>query len=285
MSEAFLSTDLTDLHSVEVNFANSLQLTGVGMSHDFACLNLKLRWRLLRAIPRPWRCFAHLLVNGKQVSSLDHEILRRKPPITCWEPGDEGYESLRVWMENPAQNVSLRLGVYDPSINVRQPVLASTLPVADECSAVCIGAASGQLSEYFVRFDPCPLTACELAFEHGVTLRAYSVVRQNDLVWLRLKWILRRGRRRSVRFFGHVVTELAPEASSLAQFDHDLAMECDGLIAAMETNAVRSWLEPEQSLWLRAGLFDPRNQRRWGISGGSFDIDPQYRCAYIPLRS
>ena len=280
LSRGFLSSELRDVDPVDVNFGNYLQLAGFRMIPDTAGITLKLRWRALRHPTRRWRCFAHVLLRDRQVSSLDHDILHGQPPITDWEEGDEGYESLRLWMANPPQDVKLRLGVYDPGINVRSAVVASTLPITDESSAVWLALDGTPGSDYLVQFEAMPLIPCCVVFEGGIELAAYSVSRHEELVRLRLKWILRWGGRRGVRFFGHVVGERAPEVPALAQFDQDLAVDNRGPVTAVEQNIVRV-VRQEGAAWLRAGLFEPSNLRRLRILDSTAAMDERHRCAYL----
>lgn len=280
LSGAFLSADLRDVDPVEVNFSNYLQLAGVRMIREAAGITLRLRWRTLRPPARPWRCFAHVLSQDTQISSLDHEILRGRPPITQWQEGDQGYESLRLWLPNPPEDVKLRLGVYDPEINVRCAVLASTLAVLDESSAVSIEPDRAPGNSYVVKFEEPLLTPCGVAFEGGLELAAYSVARHGELVWLRLKWIMRHAPRRRLRFFGHLVTEAAPETPALAQFDQDLAIDGRWPATAVEQNVVRR-VAYSGPAWLRAGLFKPSNLKRLKVLNSPVAADERYWCAYL----
>lgn len=280
----FLSADLRRLEPVEVNFNDCLQLAGIGLERDAVGVALRLHWRALRRSTRPWRCFVHVLANGNQISSLDHDILRGSPPVTHWEEGDEGYESLRLWLSEPPDDLKLRLGLYDPEINVRAAVLSSTLSVADESSAVWIE--PGKIGDAVCRmqFEAVPLAPCPIVFERGIELAAYSIARCGELVWLRLKWLRRRAqgahRRRGIRFFGHVVVEQAPETPALVQFDQDLAIESTGPVTAVEQNIVRAVSRPEGA-WLRAGVFRPSNGRRLRILRSSVRFDEARRFAYL----
>lgn len=283
-SEAFLSAELQDLHPVEVTFSNGVQLRGVSLSRDAAGVTLKLRWRALTRMLRPLRCFAHVFAEGRQISSLDHEILRHGPSIVSWEAGDEGFESLRLSLSNRPDGLEIRLGLYDSEINVRVAVLVSTLPVVDEGSAVRLPTGVTPGIDYTVKFDPLPLTPCRVVFEDGLFLSAYSVAQQDNLVWLRLKWIVARGRRRSVRFFGHLVAEPAPEGPTLLQFDQDFVAERRGPVTAVEQNVVRK-LEPTAASGsvLRAGAFRPSTSYRLKIETSTFPFDAHHRCLYLPF--
>jgi len=269
---------------VEVSFSNCLQLVGARLSRDDTGLTLKLRWRALTSMARPLRCFAHVLAGDRQVSSLDHDVLRHGPSVVSWEAGDEAFEKLRLWLSNPPENVEIRLGVYDPEINVRAPVLVSTLPVADDGSAVRLQSGVTPGLSYAVKFVAVPLTPCRVEFEGGLYLSAYSVERQNELVWLRLKWIIRRGRRRAVRFFGHIVAEAAPEATTLLQFDQDFVADRRGPATAVEQNIVRAY-QPIAAPGgiLRAGIFHPSTFYRLKVESSTFPFDARHRCVYLPF--
>src|SRR5262249_28456568 len=184
LSGAFLPADLRELHPVDVNFQRLLQLTGVRLIRDAACLVVHLPWRALENPTRRWRCLRHLRWQDHQISSLDHELLRGHPPLTRWEAEDEGYESLRLWLASPPEDLKLRLGLFDPAINVRSAVLASTLPIADESSAVWIDTNPASRGTYAIRFDPPPLIPARVVFERGFELAAYSIAPQGDLICL-----------------------------------------------------------------------------------------------------
>lgn len=296
--QVFVSSELRDLVPVDVNFGGCLQLTGVRMSREAAGLELRLRWRGLRRHRRRWVCFAHVVANERQVSSFDHEILGGRPSSGQWDEGDEGYEARRLWAAGLPEDVQVRLGVYDPEINVRAPVLASTLPVADEGSAVWISSRTAAAGDY-VSFEAAPLEPCHVQFEGGeafagrVELTAWSAVWQQGLLWLRLKWILRRdpatqrdSRPVALRFFGHVVDQPAREAPTLVQFDESLARENRGPATAVEQNIVRAApQEPHAGspLWLRAGLCTAVELHRLRILSGAAEFDPDDRCTYLKI--
>jgi len=278
--EAFLTAELRDLDPVEVSFGNWIQLAGVRLITEASGLTLGLRWRLLRKTHRPWRCFAHLLSEGKQIGSLDHELLESHPSPGGWEPGDEAYRRLRHWFA-PPPDLWLRLGLYDPQVNVRCPVLASTLPIADQCTAVRVEPNQAARSGYAIQFEPLALTPCRVVFEQGVELAAYSVARQDPLVWLRLKWITREGPPRALRFFGHAIREPRPDAPSLAQLDQDVWIERRGPATAVEQNIVGP--VDASAGCLRAGLADLPALRRLEIRSSTFPVEPAHQCLFVPL--
>jgi hypothetical protein len=295
----FLKSELRDLAAVDVNFGGRLQLAGVRMSRDAGGLELRLRWRALRRCSRPWACFAHVVANGQQISSLDREILGGRPPVTEWEEGDEGYETRRLWAAGLPEDVQVRLGVYDTEINVRTPVLASTLPVADESSAVWISNRTTAAGAYVVRFEAAPLELCSVQFEGGeafggqIELAGWSSAWHENLLWVRLKWILRREAARrqnsrpvALRFFGHVVAEPSREAPALMQLDQNLAREDHGPATAVEQNIVRA-APPEprgdSPRWLRAGLCTAVELHRLRILSGAAQVDADDRCTYLKI--
>ena len=192
-------------------------------------------------------------------------------------------EACLAWLANLPEDLKLRLGVYDPEINVRCAVLASTLPIEDESTAVLAGADSAAPSAYTVRFQQAPLVPCRIVFEGGIELTAYSVVRYNDLVWLRLKWTVRQGGLQGLRFFGHAVTEPSPEIAAVAQFDQDMAIERRGPATVVEQNIVRA-LGSAAPPWLRAGVFKPSNLKRLKILSGTAVVEEGHRCVYLRLQ-
>ena len=280
---AFLPADLGRLHAVDVDFGHWLQLGGLRVDPGPASLHLHLRWRCLRRCYRPWRCFVHVFDGEQRVSSLDHALLGSRPEVRRWEPGDEGFEKLDHWFDRRPGTVTLRLGVYDPEVNVRCPILASTLPVIDASSAVVIDPAGTPGSDYLVRFHTPPLTPCGVLFQDDLELTAYSTARHGDLAWLRLKWTLRGAPRRRLRFFGHAVAEPTATASALAQFDQELALDRRGPATTLEQNILTRLAAPE-ARWLRAGVCTEPDLIRLPILAGPDPYDPAERCFYRPIQ-
>ena len=284
-SEAFLPAGLRDLDPAEVNFGNCLQLVGVRLSRDPVSLTLKLHWRALAVRPRRLRCFAHVLAGERQISALDHKILRHGPAMDEWDVGDEGYERRRLWLSTGPEPLRVRLGVYDPRINVRAPVLASTLSVTDEASAVWLQPdVATSASDYAIKFEPAPLVPSHVVFERGLELAAYSIVRHRDLVWLRLKWNVYRNASLPVRFFGHLVRDQGHETPTLLQFDQDFASERQGPVTAVEQNIVRA-LPPSAAAGsvLRAGVFRTSSLYRLKIKSAALPFDAERCCFYLPF--
>lgn len=280
-SQAFLSAEFQDLEPVDVSFNHVVQLLGLGLQREASSITLRLRWRALRRPAQPWRCFVHLIADGRKLSSLDHEILGGRPSIAAWQPGDEAYESLRHWISQPPANLCVHLGLYDARINVRAAVLRSTLPVDDESSAVVIAWNGQSRAARCVSFDVIPLIPAGVVFERGLELTAYSVARDGELAWVRLKWTIRQGSQSGLRFFGHAVHQQDPAAPASAQFDQDLALDCRGPAGLEEQNIVRR-LEPDVP-WLRAGVYRPASGRRLEILSASGPADPANRCIYLRM--
>ena len=249
----FLRADFDRLQFTDVNFGDLLRLNGYRVGRDPAGVTLQLHWQALSKIRTPLRCFAHVLAAGEQISCLDHDILDGYPDLSHWDPEDRGYENLRLWLRNPPENLRVRLGVYNPEINVRVPVLASTLPVQDESTAVLVEPDQPPSSSYQVQFSDAVLHHCRVVFDGGIELAGYSVDRCRDLVLLRLRWMVRRGSRRVVRFFGHVVEQPDASSAALSQFDQDLLVHRVGPITTVEQNIIRS-LPHGEPAWLRAGV-------------------------------
>jgi hypothetical protein len=272
----FLPADLQRLQPADVNFSNWLQLAGFRVDYGPASLHLHLHWRCLRRTYRPWRCFVHLLSAGKRVSSLDHTL---RPEVTRWEPGDEGYEKLDHWFHDSPGPLDLHLGLYDPRLNVRCAIVASTLPVRDDATAVVIGAdaEAGNL-----RFPTPPLRPCGVVLQDELELTAWSAARCEDLVWLRLKWTLRGRPRRRLRFFGHVAAEPAAAAATVAQFDQELPLDRRGPATWIEQNMVAR-VPASGDWWLRGGVCTEPELIRVPILRGPEPYDAAEACFYRPL--
>jgi hypothetical protein len=279
--QVFLPGELRSLHPVDVNFANWLRLVHLGVESTPNSLRLCLHWRTIRRPTRPWRCFVHVLSDGRQVSSLDHRLLNDQPSVLRWEPGDDGYQTVEHWWDHSPGSMSLHLGLFDPVWNLRCPVVASTLPVVDDSSAVRIDPGREPGDRRLLRFDAPPLRPCGILFERGLELTAWSASRRDELVWLRLKWTWRGSSRRGLRFFGHAVAEPSPAAPTLAQFDQDIALERRGPATWLEQNVTSRVAAPE-AVWLRAGVFEPGTLRRLAVVRAE-QADSLYRCAYLPL--
>ncbi len=278
----FFPADLQQLHPVDVNFANWVQLAGLRVDHGPESIHLYLRWRLLRKTYCFWRCFVHIVSGDRRLSSLDHDVLSGKPGVTSWEPGDEGYEKVDHWWDRRPENLALHLGLYDPQRNVRCPIVASTLPVRDESSAVVIDPTREPAMDYAIRFPTPPLVPCGMVFRGEMELTAYSAARQDELVWLRLKWTLRGRTRRRLRFFGHAVAEPSATATTLGQFDQAIAVDRRGPATWVEQNVIARLTAPE-ACWLRAGVCTEPNIVRLRILRGPQPYDPLRSCFFRPL--
>jgi hypothetical protein len=277
----YLPADLQQLHPVDVNFAHWVQLTGLRVEPGPESIHLYLRWRLLRQSYRSWRCFVHVLSAGRRISSLDHPLLDGRPGPERWQPGDEGFEKLDHWWERRPEDLALRLGLYDAEWNVRCPIVASTLPVADEGTAALIDPAPPG-PRYILQFATPPLVPVGLVFQDELELAAYATARCGPLVWLRLKWILRGRPRRRLRFFGHAVAEPSAAAPTLSQFDQGLAATPRGPATWIEQNIMTSVPSPE-ACWLRGGVCTDPELVRVPILRGPQPYDPVESCFYRPL--
>jgi len=275
----YLPGELRAVEKVEVSFANWVQLAGLRVEEGPESIHLYLHWRLLRKTVRPWRCFVHVMAGDERVSSLDHALLGGKPEVRRWEAGDEGYEKLDHWWKRRPEALDLRLGLYDPVVNVRCPVVRSTLPVEDDCTAVVAGR-SGP-GEYAVRFAERPLVPCGVEFEEGLELTAYAASRWEGLVWLRLKWTLRGKPKWRLRFFGHGAAEATNESATLGQFDQELVLERRGPATEIEQNMVARI--GRGARWLRGGVCTEPELVRVGIVRGKGKWDVEERCCFWEL--
>jgi hypothetical protein len=278
----YLPADLQQLHRVDVNFAHWVQLAGLRVEPGPESIHLYLRWRLIRQSYRPWRCFVHVLSGDQRISSLDHSVLGGRPGLERWEPGDEGFEKLDHWWERRPENLALQLGLYDSELNVRCPIVASTLPVAGDSTAALVDPAAPPGPSYALQFATPPLVPVGLVFQHELELAAYAMARCGELVWLRLKWILRGPPRRRLRFFGHAVAEPSAAAPTLSQFDQQIALASRGPATWIEQNLLAR-VASQEACWLRAGVCTEPELIRVPILRGPQPYDPAESCFYRPL--
>jgi hypothetical protein len=306
--DAFLSRDFAALHPVEVDFGHQWGLVGLRFCHQDSRLTLGLRWQCRKRFYGWLRCFAHVLgPSGKQISVLDHDLLAGCPPAAEWRPGDEGYEVRRLALDgwgNPAaqllleddgyrvadqasenETVRLRLGLYETRTNLRLPLVASSLPVADDWTAVVISANAAPRGAPVVRFEPDPPAPCRALFAGTLELRGWSVTRNSaGDIWLRLGWRVLKVPPEPLRFFGHAVPDPDPLAAAVVSFDQDLAVKQRGLGAEFFQDVVRAaGREASGVRFLRAGVCTSRNLTRLEIRESSLDHDPQHRCVYLPV--
>jgi hypothetical protein len=140
-SGVFLSTALDAIPSCNVTFAGKLQLAGLSLRHTAEGLEVRLRWRSLKAVDRDYWCFAHVLDRSGNVAGyLDHQILNGDPPTRMWRAGDTALE--RLLFRPPAlsndENYRLRLGLFDRTTGERLQISSSDFPLTDNDTAVLI---------------------------------------------------------------------------------------------------------------------------------------------------
>jgi len=279
-----LPADLQVLHPVEVDFARRLELTGLEFQQEYDRLKLRLAWKLLAEIPFRLCCFAHVLdAMGTTVDSVDHELLGGNPPLSEWRPGDEAREGLFLQLPSAApRQLHLRLGVYDPKGNIRWPIWASTLPTADEHTAVVLALGEVPSEEKGYAFPELFSQPCCIRFEKGAELRSYSISRLDSAIWLCLRWAFRRRPNRHWRFFGHGVTERSPGSPILISFDQDLAPHWSPAMRTWEQNIVRcAGAAGPDPVEIAAGIFDVRSGRRLQFLESSFPADWQTRRVFL----
>ncbi len=283
-----LPADLQVLHPVRVDFARRLELTGLEFRQEYDRLVLRLGWRLLAEIPHRLCCFAHVLdAAGAKVDSMDHELLGGDPPLSEWRPGDEAREGLFLQLPSALpRQLQLRLGVYDPSANVRWPIWASTLPTAGEYTAVVFGLGEAPSLERGGAFSEPFSQPCGIRFEQGAELQSYSVSRLDTAIWLCLRWAFRQPPGRHWRFFGHGITERSPGRPILVSFDQALAPCWSPPIQTWEQNIVRRLRAAgPDPVEIAAGIFDLRSGRRLELLESVFPTDWGTRRVFLPVNS
>jgi hypothetical protein len=293
--DAFLSSEFRQLWPVEVNFNNRWRLAGLRFLQEDGRLTLALKWNCLRPVFGPFWCFAHVLdAGGRQVSSLNHELLDGNPPPAAWRPGDEGYEMRYLHLGDSSQQnqaaagshpspeiYSLRIGLFNPQTNLRLPLAASTLPVAEDFTAAVVAGGTPPGSDCVFRFEPSAVLPCRVSFADAVELVGCSVTMASGIVWVRLRWSLLRAPRTALRFFGHAIPCRDPEVGALAWFDQDMAR---GLSPRFELDIVRAHPQDGPApAFLRAGVCTSAGLERLEIRRSTLECDLRNRCFYVPL--
>jgi hypothetical protein len=247
------------------------------------------------------RCFAHLADEaGRDLGSMDHDLLGGEPQPAEWAPGDEGYET-RFLELGPGSGregrlalgpggyeihnssvARLWLGLYDTGTGGRLPVVSSTLPVVEACTAVALTANTVPGAEVVFRLEPAPLQTCRVAFESGLELTGYAVTRAGSTVWLRLRWRAPEQDGEPARFFGHGVTQTDAEAESLLSFDQELSLERRLRGQEFEVYVFRT-MEAASPAFLRGGVCTSLGLERRAIRASSLAYHEQSRCFFLPL--
>jgi hypothetical protein len=100
-------------------------------------LEVRLHWRGLARMTRPYSCFIHVLgQNGAVIGQLDHLIAAGHPSTEAWETGDDAYEYLVF--ASRKQATSLRLGVFDPQSGDRLRVGQTDFTRTDTGTAIVV---------------------------------------------------------------------------------------------------------------------------------------------------
>ncbi|GEM_PF-1155744 len=280
-----------ELYKTDLNFGNLLQIAGLRLTEHDGIFTLALRWRCLTPPAMPVRCFAHVVdAEGKLLSSMDHEILHGSPPVTEWQPGDEGYEARYLALPPAAaRGAQVRLGLFDPESRRRIPLWASTAPLKDDYTAAVFLPNQPPAAEYQFQMGPAPVVACNVEFEGGLRLTGYSLRRRGDVAWLRLCWSARRRPKAKLYFFGHAVADQSAGTPILLSFDEETGLNRtlpspDGQLTLIQ-DIVRDVSKLSgQAKFLRAGVFDiDRPLDRLAIRSSTLTMSKQQKAIFLPL--
>jgi hypothetical protein len=280
-----------DLSPVHLNFGNEIGLTGVRVSEKEGVFTLALRWRCLNGLARPLRCFVHVVgADGKLLGSMDHEILHGSPPVQDWQPQDEGYEA-RYLALTPAsaQGAKVRIGLFDPETRLRVPVWASTAALKDDYTAAVLEPNEQPGVEYKFEMSPAPMVQCDVRFQGGLKLTAYSVRRAGDIAWVRLEWSAPRPPKQKLYFFGHAVMDQSPDTPILLSFDQDTGLNRIPPSRYGDVHLIQDVVRDVSKLdsrakFLRAGIFDfDQPLDRLNIRSSSLASSARQKAIYIPL--
>jgi hypothetical protein len=305
--DAFLSAELRQLSTVYVNFNSTWELLGLRFTEEHGRLTLGLHWRCLQPCAGWLRCFGHLLDRlANQVACFDHDLLDGDPPVAEWQPGDEGYEIRYLELDPEALRKSrltlepngyrirptiaaeptlrLRLGLFDTIVSTRLPLVASSLPVVDHFTAACVEANQVPGAEPTFQFEPSVIQPCRVVFGDGVELEGYSITVAEGVMWVRLRWNVRKVPPAPVRFFGHAVAVRDPSAEILVSFDDEMAFGRRSGPAKFEQNIVRSLpaTGPAPS-FLRGGVCTSQALERFEIRENNLDCDLGERSLYLSI--
>lgn len=305
LRDTFLNVEHTRLHPVDVDFNHTWQLAGIRFREREGRFTLSARWRCLRRVTCWLRCFAHLADGaGQHLGSMDHDLLGGEPQPAEWAPGDEGYETRYLELgpgsgregclalgpsgfeiqnrDASRSEARLWLGLYDTGTGGRLPVVSSTLPVGEGCTAVGLTPDTVPGSQVVFRAEP--LRACRVAFEAGLELTGYAVTRSESSLWLRLRWRALGRDTEPLRFFGHGLTQTDAEAESLLSFDQELCLERRLEEREFEFDVFRTIEEgAAPPAFLRGGVCTSRGLERRAIRASSLAYNEQARCFFLPL--
>jgi hypothetical protein len=132
-----------EMSSCDVNFDDTMKLTGFSFEIDNEWLKVSYRWRCLRKLDQDLFCFTHIMdEHGQLLGFLDHAILGESR--ISWEERYGASERLRYRLPQGVNQVRLRLGLFRPStgkrLQVRQVRAAEgmSFSLADEGTAVFV---------------------------------------------------------------------------------------------------------------------------------------------------
>jgi 4-amino-4-deoxy-L-arabinose transferase-like glycosyltransferase len=138
---AFLGAGMDRVQDCNVTFDGKLQLTGLSTRHTTEGLEVKYRWRALKAMDHAYWNFTHIVQrNGAIAGYLDHQILNGDPPTSLWKEGDVALEKLffRFSGAQTDESFQLRLGVFDRVSGERLPITAGDFPLTDQGTAAVV---------------------------------------------------------------------------------------------------------------------------------------------------
>ena len=109
--------------AVDVFFADKIRLAGFSLAGD--PLRVELVWSAMDHIDSSYHVFVHLVdENGNIVSQADGQPANWTRPTAGWAPGEYIVDSHTLSMPQglTLENMSLRVGLYDPDTGIRLPV-------------------------------------------------------------------------------------------------------------------------------------------------------------------
>jgi hypothetical protein len=305
--DAFVSHQFADLYPVELNFNNQWQLRRMKFSEEGGHCTVVLHWRCLGPFYGWLRCFAHILnASGRHIASMDHDLLDGRPAAAEWRPGDEGYEArymtldasqlhrLRLLVGSSGYEVQdgnsgmgtplLRLGLFESNTNLRLPLVASSVPLTDDCTAALLSANAAPGVNCRFRLEPGPIAPCRVLFEGDLELWGWSVTEADGAIWVRLGWNVPARSKPPLRFFGHAVPARDTQTETLVSFDQEMALEGQGPVTEFVQDIVRAVPRRENRLaFLRAGVCMSPGLERLRIRESSLECDLEARCFFVSL--
>jgi hypothetical protein len=181
---------------VDVNFNDEVMLLGYDLParrvEPGQNLQINLYWQSLRATPRDYFVFTHLLgVDQTRQGGLDRR-LQEGYPIASWYPGEIVTDRRQIPVELDAVSglAWLRVGGYEVVDDEVEMLPLVTDPPGEETSIAIGPILIGTPSQLITADQFAPQTALEIELGDPpvISLRGYDLVKEDDTLRLTLYW-------------------------------------------------------------------------------------------------